>query len=229
MTEGVRAERIAVAEGLEGYLARPDDGATYPGVILIQEASGIDENIRQTTERLAAEGYTVLAPDLYHGRTASTMEESIALLRSLDQKLALNELHWSVDYLVNLDGVAGSRVGIVGFCMGGRYTWWTAMQEGDRIAVIAPFYAGRFQPTREELERVTAPILIIWGSEDQSTPPEDREHIVTTLTSLGKTFEVRVYPAGHAFMNPYNTRGYSEESANQAWSELMAWFVRYLR
>src|SRR5947209_4345418 len=193
MTDGVTAELIDIAEGVQGYLARPGDGAPHPGVILIQEAGGVDHNIRHTTERLAAEGYIVLAPDLYHGQVASTMEEAMALLRAVDQELALKEIHWAIDHLLKDEDVTEDRVGVVGFCMGGRYTWWTAMQEGDRIAAMAPFYAGRFQPTREELERVTAPALIVWGSEDGSTPPQDREHIVSTLESLGKPFEVRMY------------------------------------
>lgn len=227
MAGGISAERVMYAEGVEGYLARPTNGSPHPGVILIQEAGGIDQNIRDTTDRLAGEGYVVLAPDLYHGRTAASMEEAMQLLRSIDQELALREISWAIDYLQTLDSVSRPEVGVVGFCMGGRYTWWTAMQEGGRVAAIAPFYAGRFHPTREELEHVTAPALIVWGSKDGSTPPEDREHIVSTLESLGKTFDVRIYPAGHAFMNP-NGQGYSEEAAKQAWPELLAWFEKYL-
>lgn len=230
MTEGVEADRVSYGgeATVEGYLARPSGDGSYPGVILIQEASGIDRNIMDTTERLAAESFVVLAPDLYHGKTATSWDEARELLQQIDQDRALDELAQSIDYLQGRDDVQPKQVGVVGFCMGGRFTWWTAMREGDELAAIAPFYAGRFQPTPEELSRVTAPALIFWGTEDASTPEEDRSHIVETLQQQGKTFEVREYRAGHAFMNPFS-RTYSEEAAKQAWPELVAWFKRYLR
>jgi carboxymethylenebutenolidase len=225
----VQGQFVSVTSGGEsprGYLARPDGGGTYPGVILIMEAGGVNEHIQNTITRLADEGFVVLGPDLYRGKTGTDMESTMALMRGLDQEQALGDIDACIEYLKG-QNVTSDRFGVVGFCMGGRYTWWTAMRHDD-LACIAPFYAGRFHPEAGELATVTAPALIMWGSKDQSTPPEDREHILNTLTQGGKFFKAVTYPAGHAFMTP-EAQGYDETTAEDAWPTLLNWFKTYLR
>jgi carboxymethylenebutenolidase len=189
------------------------------------EAGGVNEHIQDTIRRLADEGYVVLGPDLYRGRTGSDMQSTMALMQGLDQEQALGDIAACIDYLKGQD-VTSDRFGVVGFCMGGRYTWWTAMRH-QNLACIAPFYAGRFHPEADELAKVTAPALIMWGSKDQSTPPEDREHILNTLTEQGKFFKAVTYPAGHAFMTP-GSQGYDETTSQDAWPTLVSWFRTYL-
>jgi carboxymethylenebutenolidase len=189
------------------------------------EAGGVNEHIQDTIRRLADEGYVVLGPDLYRGRTGSDMQSTMALMQGLDQEQALGDIAACIDYLKGQD-VTSERFGVVGFCMGGRYTWWTAMRH-QNLACIAPFYAGRFHPQDDELAKVTAPALIMWGSKDQSTPPEDREHILNTLTEQGKFFKAVTYPAGHAFMTP-GSQGYDETTSEDAWPTLVSWFRTYL-
>jgi carboxymethylenebutenolidase len=208
-----------------GYLAWPEADGKHPGVILIMEASGVNEYVQDSTRRLADEGFLVLAPDLYRGKVGSSWEEIRPLMEGLDQEQALSDIDACIEYLKGQE-VSWDHFGVVGFCMGGRYTWWTAMRHDD-LACIAPFYAGRFHPEPDELAQVTAPPLIMWGSKDGSTPPEDREHILNTLTEQGKFFKAVTYPAGHAFMTP-GAQGYSEKAAADAWTTLVSWLGTYL-
>lgn len=217
---------VSVTSGGEyprGYLARPDKEGNYPGVILIMEAGGVNEHIQDTIRRLADEGYEVLGPDLYRGQVGTNWDQTRALMEGLDQQQGVGDVSACIQYLKDR-GI--TRMGVVGFCMGGRYTWWTAMEHND-LACIAPFYAGRFHPEPSDLEKVTAPALIVWGSKDASTPVEDREHILNTLTEQGKFFKAVTYPAAHAFMTP-QAAGYDEQSANDAWPTLLHWFQTYL-
>ena len=225
MAQGQFVSVSGSGEFPRGYLAAPDGGGQHPGVILIMEAGGVNEYVQDNTRRLADEGFVVLAPDLYRGKVASSWEEMRPLMEGLDQEQGLSDIDACIEYLRGQD-VTSNHFGVVGFCMGGRYTWWTAMRHDD-LGTIAPFYAGRFQPSAEDLAKVNVPVLIMWGSKDQSTPSDDREHILNTLTDQGRLFKAVTYPAGHAFMTP-GAQGYSEEAAKDAWPTLVSWFKTYL-
>lgn len=225
--DGAEAGMVRYGDGLAGYLALPAGNGTHPGVILIQEWWGIDQHVQEITRRLAAEGFVVLAPDLYHGQVADAAQEAMKLAGRLDRDQAVAEIGEAIRYLQDRDDVAPKKVGVVGFCLGGRYAWWTAMQEDGAIGALAPFYAGHFQPSPGELERVTAPTLIVWGSQDGSTPQEERDHIVEIMRREGKTYKALVYPADHAFMNDRRP-AYNQDAAKRAYAELVAWFKEYL-
>jgi len=214
---------------VSGYLARPQDGQAYPGVLLIQEWWGIDGHVKDLTERMAREGYVVLAPDLYHGRVVHEPDEAQKEMMALDMPRAVSEIGSALDYLLqSRDDVEPKRVGVVGFCMGGTLTWRTAEAQDGKVAAIAPFYAVGYRPTPEDIRKVTAPALILWGTKDDSTPADGRAHIVDLLRTEGKTFEYREYDAGHAFMNPEHG-ALVPDAAKEAWDELTAWFRRYVK
>jgi carboxymethylenebutenolidase len=212
---------------IDGYLARPTDGRPHPGVILIQEWWGIDAHIKELTERLAGEGYVVLAPDLYHGKVAQEPDEAMKITMTFNQDQAIAEIRQAIDYLQSRDDVQPKQLGVTGFCMGGRLVWRVAELENGELAAIAPFYAGRYNPSVEDIRKVTAPALVVWGEQDQSIPADQREHITRLLEQEGKVHQIRIYPAGHAFLNNYHPT-YNAEAAQQAWSELLAWFKQYL-
>lgn len=221
------AHGAAGMQSLEGYLARPDDGKPHPGVIVIQEWWGLEPHVKSLAERLAHAGYVVLAPDLYHGKVVTEPNDAMKAMMALNLDRAVDEIQQAVDYLQSRDDVQPKKVGVVGFCMGGRLTWRVAERENGELAAIAPFYAGGFQPTAEDIQKVTAPALVVWGELDQGIPASQREHIEKSLRDEGKTYKVLLYHAGHAFMNDTHPT-YEPSSANQAWSELLDWFKRYL-
>ncbi len=212
---------------LDGYLARPSDAWPHPGVIVIQEWWGIEPHIKDLSERLARAGYIALAPDLYHGRVATEPDEARKEAMALDRDRAVAEIQRAIAYLQGRDDVQPKRVGVVGFCMGGFLAWKVAERANGALAAVAPFYAGGFRPTAEEIRQVTAPVLVVWGSQDQGIPPAQREHVVSLLRQEGKVFKALVYNAGHAFMNDTHPT-YDPEAAAEAWRELLTWLKQYL-
>lgn len=212
---------------VDGYLARPSDGRAHPGVILIQEWWGIEPHIKELTERVAAQGYTVLAPDLYHGKVAKEPDEAAKHMMAMNMPAAVEEVRKGIRYLQGQSDVTPKKVGVVGFCMGGLLTWKVAEQENGELAAIAPFYAGHYTPTKDDIRKVTAPVMAVWGEQDASIPVGQRNTIMQFLQEEGKTYKALVYPAGHAFMNPSHG-ALHEPSAQAAWSELLLWFKQYL-
>ena len=212
---------------VDGYLARPSDGAAHPGVILIQEWWGIDSHIKDLAERLARQGYIVLAPDLYHGTVVSEPDEAGKAMMALNKDNAITEIRHGIDYLQSRNDVAPTKLGLVGFCMGGFLAWKTAEAENGEIAALATFYGAGYQPTADDIRKITAPVLAQYGDYDDSVPAEHRAHIANLLKQEGKTHKVLVYHAGHAFVNPEHGAGVPE-AADQAWAELLAWFKQYL-
>lgn len=223
---GVVSGFVPYAGNLQAYLARPSDGSPHPGVLVIQEWWGIDAHIKELTERLAREGYVALAPDLYHGQVAAQPEEAMQLAQRLDRDQAVQELLQALHYLRNRDDVGPKRLGAVGFCMGGRFAWQLAERADGELAAVAPFYGG-YNPSPDEIQAITAPVLAVWGERDQSIPAEERERVVSLLEQQGKTHRALLYPAEHAFMNDQRER-YHREAAAAAWNELLGWFRRYV-
>jgi carboxymethylenebutenolidase len=227
---GVRAGFVTYGTNggtVDGYLARPADSQAHPGVILIQEWWGIESHIQELTERVARQGYIVLAPDLYHGQVAHEPNEAAKHMMALNMDAAVTEIGKGIDYLQAQGNIQPNKVGVVGFCMGGLLAWKVAEQEDGELAAVAPFYAGYYQPTADDIKKVTAPVLAIWGEHDESVPIEQRQRIVQLLQQEGKTYKALTYPAGHAFMNPSHGALHAP-SAEQAWNELLAWFKQYL-
>lgn len=215
-----------------GYIARPGDQAQHPGVVVIQEWWGINDNIKEICRRFADAGYVALAPDLYHGRVIPNGEpnEAQKALMSLDQAEVQKNLHGAVQTLISQTDVAPKRVGVVGFCMGGRLALIVASDEGSNIGAVASFYGGGYDPTEDAVRAMQCPVLAIYGGQDGSTPEPVRERFRKYLTDNGKTFDMVVYPgAQHAFFNDSRPEVYDAAAAEDAWNRTLAWFGRYLK
>ncbi len=212
-------------ETLTGYWARPEGDGPWPAVIVLQEWWGVNEHIMDVTRRIANEGYVALAPDLYKGQVATEPDEARKLVMELDMPAAVQEIGSAIDYLLAQNFVAGDKVGIVGFCMGGRLTLMTALVN-DNLAVAVPFYGSPLTP--EEAAGVKAPVLGLYGAEDGGIPVEGVLAMGEALTSAGIDNEIQIYEgAPHAFFN--DTReSYRPEAAADAWQRMLAWFERYL-
>ncbi|MCU1609709.1 MAG: carboxymethylenebutenolidase, partial [Pseudonocardiales bacterium] len=152
-----------------GYLVLPE-GGSGPGVVVIQEWWGLTSHIADVANRLAAEGFVVLAPDLFGGATTHDADEAGRLMQELPVDQAARDLGGAVDYLLASDAVTSSKVGVVGFCMGGGFVLVLAAQQGDKIGAAVPFYAvlGEDYPSFEGL---SAPLLGHFGEQDQMQSP----------------------------------------------------------
>ena len=201
-----------------GYLALPESG-TGPGVVVIQEWWGLTSHIADVTNRLAAEGFVALAPDLYGGTTTHDSDEAGKLMQELPVDRAATDLGGAVDFLLEHEAVVGSKVGAVGFCMGGGFVLVLAAQQGDKIGAAVPFY-GVLGEDYPSFENLSAPLLGHFGEEDEMAPPDAVEDLAERIEKeSGVRPDFRIYPSGHAFFNDENLLGtYDPEQALKAWS-----------
>jgi carboxymethylenebutenolidase len=204
-----------------GYLALPESGVG-PGVIVIQEWWGLTSHIADVTNRLAAEGFVALAPDLYGGSTTHDADEAGKLMQELPVDRAATDLGGAVDFLLDHEAVVGRKVGAVGFCMGGGFVLVLAAQQGEKIGAAVPFY-GVLGEDYPSFENLSAPMLGHFGEQDTMAPPDAVKALADRIESeSGRRPDFRLYPAGHAFFNDENHLGtYDPEQATIAWNKTL--------
>src|SRR5438105_8116772 len=200
------------------FVAEPDDNARHPGVVMIQEWWGIEPHIRQLAQKLATEGFVVAVPDLFHGKIATEPDEAqkmVMMIRGNMEKAA-REIIGALDTLKAMPNVEPKKLGLMGFCIGGFMTYTVASRYPDLGAVV-PFYGATYDPTSEEVAKVNAPVLAFYGRQDSSIPMKQIQKIEGLYKAAGKDYTVKVYDAGHAFLNPDHGMG-NEQAATEAWS-----------
>ena len=214
-------------EPVTGYLAVPaGPEGPLPGIIVIQEWWGLNDNIRSMADQLAGQGYRALAVDLYQGKTATTPDEAGKLMSAaMERADALTDnLVQAYDYLAK----DGQRVGTIGWCFGGGWSLATALALPDKVAATVMYY-GRVVTDKAELEKLQMPVLGFFGAEDQGIPVESVREFEAALKSLGKDAEIHIYEgAGHAFANP-SGQNYQEEPAKDSWTRTLAFFAKHLK
>lgn len=214
---------------INGYLAQPQDAPDdLPGIIVIHEWWGLNDNIKMMTRRLAAEGYSALAVDLYNGRVAETPENARSYMSDAMQDMgaATDNLKAAYQYLSDQHNAA--EVGTIGWCFGGGMSLNTALALTSEIDATVIYY-GRLVTDASQLELLEMPVLGIFGAEDQGIPVSSVREFETTLDSLGKENQIYVYDgANHAFANPSGQR-YQAEAAADAWSKTTAFLNYYLK
>lgn len=217
----VVAEEVVYAEiegePVRGWLARPaDGGAELPAIIVIHEWWGLNENIRQMTERLAGEGYVALAVDLYRGERAEVPREAMRLSQGLAQDTgpADENLRQAYRYLEQAQGAP--RIASIGWCLGGRWTLRTALLFPQELSAAVIYY-GSVRAEPEELATLEMPVLGIFAELDRIVPVPQVEAFREQMDSLGKQADIRIYPGvDHAFANPSGGE-YDEAAAEDAW------------
>jgi carboxymethylenebutenolidase len=205
-----------------GYLALPESGSG-PGVIVIQEWWGLTDHIASIADRLAAEGFVALAPDLYGGRTTHDAGEAGEIMMSLPMDKAAQDLSGAVDFLLAHEAVTSTALGAIGFCMGGGFVLMLAAQQGDKIGAAVPFY-GVGPAVPDTYGGITAAVQGHYANED-GFYPVDQAHAQEEQirTESGAPVEFFYYDAGHAFHNDENLVGtYSEDNAKLAWGRAVA-------
>ncbi len=229
----VLEQELAYGEGqrsnLVGYLAMPQDAAEpLPGVIVIHEWWGLNENIRAMTRRLAGEGYVALAVDLYGGAAAQTPEAAQALMAALlaEPDSVRNNLTQAYDYLEKY--ALAPRIATIGWCLGGGYSLQAALLYPDALDAMVMYY-GQVITDRGRLAPLNVPVLGFFGAEDESIPVAEVQQFRSTLNDLGKNAEVLIVPrADHAFANP-SGGNYNEQAATEAWQTTLAFLERHLK
>lgn len=216
-------------DGAYAFVAQPDDDATHPGVVLVQEWWGIEPHIRDLAQKLAADGFVVAVPDLYHGKIATEPNDAqkmIMMIRGNVDKAA-KEIIGALDTVKAMSNVEPKKLGLIGFCVGGFMTYVVASRYPDLGAVV-PFYGAGYDPTPEEVAKVNAPVLAFYGSKDQSVPPQQIQKIQQEYKAAGKDLTVKIYDAGHAFINPAHGMG-NEKAAAEAWPLAVNFLKQHLK
>jgi carboxymethylenebutenolidase len=211
-----------------GYLALPPSGRG-PGVVVIQEWWGLTTHIKDVTDRLAAEGFVALAPDLFGGTTTHDSDEAGTLMQELPVEQASRDLGGAVDFLLGHEAVTSSKVGAVGFCMGGGFVLVLAAQQGDRIGAAVPFY-GVLTEDYPSFENLTSPLMGHFGEQDDFTVPDAVRELAARIEKESTvTPQFFFYPAGHAFFNDENHLGtHDPEQAALAWGRTMAFLHEHV-
>ena len=235
---------LQTADGpMAAYVARPEvaDGEQpRGGVVVIQEAFGVNEHIEDVTRRFAAAGYEAIAPHIFHragGGTApyGDFSKVLPLFEGLTDDGILADVDAAVAHLESL-GLDHHQVGIVGFCMGGRVSFLVAARR--TLGAAVGFYGGgivtgrfpQFPPLIDEAPNLQTPWLGLFGDQDESIPVEDVERLRDELTERAPVPNsvVRYPDAGHGFHCDVRD-AYDEDAAEDGWRRTIAWFEQNLR
>ena len=195
--------------------------APLPGVVLIHEWWGLNDNIRGMADRLAAEGYHVLAVDLYGGDVADTPDAASSLMQeAMGQPAVMNShLQAARTYLRDDRGVSG--IGVMGWCFGGYWSLQAALNAPDAWDSTVIYYGNVSEAAPEAVAALEMPVLGIFGGADQSIPADSVEAFADDLRAGNVTADIRIYEgAGHAFANPTG-RNYAPEAATDAWARTL--------
>ncbi len=210
-----------------GYLAKPVDGGPYPGVVVIQEWWGLNPNICDIANRIAAEGYVALAPDLFHGAVTAEPDEAQKLMMSLQEPNALTDMSGAVAALQARDDVRADRIGVTGFCLGGGMSLLLAMNNPAVIAA-APFY-GVPGAGMGDADNIQGAVMGFYAGHDDWITPEVVESIQTALNDADVRNEIHLYPdSHHGFFNDTSDI-YDPEASADAWAKLTAFFAAELQ
>ena len=210
---------------LEGFLARPDGEGPFPAIVVIHEAYGLNENIKDITRRFADQGFVALAADLFAGRNrAICMFRFMGnlLLNSL-QNNTITDLKASLTFLSEQQGVDDARLGAVGYCMGGSFAIAWACTD-DRLKAIAPYYAMNPRPL-EAVNRL-CPVVGSYPGSDFTTTNGQKLDI--ELERYQVPHDIKIYPgAKHSFFND-TSQNYHELAAQDSWERVLAFFGEHL-
>jgi len=244
----VHAEELtfegAGATDVNGYLALPSSPGPHPGIIVIHEAGGLGDHIRDVANRFAAIGYAALAVDLYTRERGpppmDDMQKVMERLFSMSDATVLGDLEGAADHLRARTDVT-DKVGCIGFCMGGRYTLLFACA-GDRLDAAVDCWGGfidratpqerstpqRPTPPLELADRLSCPLLAAVGAEDQNPSPGIGRELADRASVSGREVKVDIYEgAGHAFFADYRPT-YRPAAAARLWAEVVPFLARHL-
>ena len=208
-----------------GYLALPDAEGPHPGVVVIHEAYGLNENIKDITGRFADQGYAALAVDLFSGRNkAVCMARYMAgMFRGSVNRFGIDDLKSALTHLASLPEVDAERIGAIGFCMGGAFAIAWACTD-NRLKAIAPFYAANPRP----LDAVERACPVVGSYPEKDFTASAGRALDEALERHGIVHDIKIYPgAGHSFFDD-RSRAHHKASAADSWMRVLGFFGDHL-
>jgi carboxymethylenebutenolidase len=231
--------KIPVSDGqIPAYRAMPASGKGFPVVLVVQEIFGVHEHIKDICRRFAKLGYLAVAPELYARQgdvsKASNMQEIMPIVSKVPDAQVISDLDAAVAWAQKSGQGTADKLAITGFCWGGRIVWLYAGHNPGLKAGVA-WYGRLVGPTSELQPKqpidlaasLKAPVLGLYGGQDQSIPLDTVEQMRAALRASGNASEIVVYPdAPHGFHADYRP-SYRKEAAEDGWSRLQAWFRKH--
>jgi len=220
---------------LRMHVSLPTGSGPFPAVVVIQHQGGVDEFVQNITRRLAESGYVAAAPDLYHRDGPECTDDIVTRRTRLRDRNIINDVNATVAFLQQHDSVDGTRLAIIGFCMGGRIAYLMAAANSTFKASVA-YYGGNIlrawgRDTPSPFERTSeihCPILGHFGAEDKNPSPEDMRTLDAELTKFNKKHDFYSYPnAGHAFMDN-SKESYRHFADEASWPRTLEFLERHL-
>lgn len=226
-----RTETVSYKSGNEtvsGFLALPAGHGKHPGIVVIHEWWGLNDQIKDEARKLAGQGYVALAVDLYRGKVATTPEEAHELMRGVPDDRGMRDLEAAFAYLAARRDVQADKIASVGWCMGGGWSIKLAMNEPKLAACIVNYGSLPTEPS--SIEKIHAPVLGNFGADDRGITPDSVHAFEAAMKAAGKSVNVKIYEgAGHAFQNPNNKAGYRPEATADAWARMTTFLKKTLR
>jgi carboxymethylenebutenolidase len=222
-------KNIQIAKDLSGYYVTPAGTGKFPAVVVLMEAFGLNQWCKSICDRLAQSGFAAIAPDFYRGVTYAYTDVpgAIAKLKSLNEEAIVSDIGKSLDLLAGKSEINANGIGVIGFCMGGRYAFLANASYPTKIKAAISFYGGGIDAApgnplgqKSLLDRVPAmqsPIMLMYGSEDQLIAADEHGRIAAALSKAKKRYILNLFPnAGHGFMSD-RRENYAPEAAAEAW------------
>jgi|WetSurMetagenome_2_1015567.scaffolds.fasta_scaffold24720_2 carboxymethylenebutenolidase len=243
-TDGLTVTDTKVVSGgfqVPIYEARPAAAGRYPVVLILPEAFGMHEHIKDVTRRFAKEGFYAITFEPYarEGGTLQLPDQQavVKVINSVPDAQVMGDLDAILAHAKQQPAANADRIGVTGFCRGGLYVLLYAARNADVKAAVS--WYGQIKPAKtpgirdvgplDVAAKITAPVLGLYGEADQGIPPADVKEMEAALKASGKTAEFILYPgAPHAFNADYR-QSYRAEAAKDAWTRCVAWFNKYLK
>ena len=207
------------------YIATPASGKG-PGVIVIQEWWGLVGHIKSVCDRFAAEGFSALAPDMYHGKTADEPDGAGKLFMALNIAQAEKDLRGAAQYLAQHSSTA--KLGAVGFCMGGQLALFAATLNPS-VGATVNFY-GIHPNVKPDYTKLSGPVLGLFAEKDGFVTPQVAKDVDAAIKQAGKQSEIHIYPGvDHAFFNDERADVYNKAAADDAWRRTLTVFRENLK
>ena len=206
------------------YAALPERGKGK-GILVLHAWWGLNDFIKSFCQRLAAEGYTVLAPDLYHGKTASSIEEAKYHRSNMKQKVVRDELITAAEHLQRMPMLSGSSHGLIGFSLGGYWGLWLSLEKPDIFRAVTVFYTAR----NADYSQSQAAYLCHFAESDDWVSKSGIKGFQKSLQSAGRPADFYTYPGtGHWFFENNRPESYHAEAAALAWARSLEFFRLHL-
>ncbi len=209
----VETQDVNYFENTQGFLAKPSGEGKFPGIVMIHEWWGLNDNIKEMAKSLASHGYVVLAVDLYNGEVATTSDQARQLITSFDADVGIQNMNLAASYIQENHNV--EKLGSIGWCFGGGQSLNLALNNQDMDATV--IYYGSLVTEQEALSLINWPVLGVFAELDKGIPVESVNDFESSLNELDITNEIYIYEGvDHAFANPSGER-YAPEESKDAW------------